>query len=91
MNIKAWESEEAKDQAGRYSSPYLDRPVADPSWTKVSDTPIEGLAVYRTSKSPSAETSRNPLDTGGSSPSEESPSSTKESPSSGPDQLEMSF
>lgn len=50
MKIKAWESDEAKNNAGKYSGPYKNRPVAKPNWKKVSELPIKGLGVYKIPK-----------------------------------------
>ena len=46
MKVKAWESKQARTQAGQYGRPYHDRPVARSGWTKISDLPIRGLGVY---------------------------------------------
>lgn len=91
MRIKAWESKQAREQAGKYSTPYKDRPVAKPQWKRLSDTPVNGLSVYAIPEDES-DAHRSP----GEPPVQQHPEDretvqAKNPPSSASDQLEMGF
>jgi hypothetical protein len=50
--LVAWINEDAKDEALKYGSPYLDKPIRKKRWEKVSDHPIDGLSVYEVPPGP---------------------------------------
>lgn len=60
IRILAWGSSEAKQNAGRFSWVYGDRPVAKPHWEKIDDHPVKGLSVYQVQPDPSSASSPSP-------------------------------
>lgn len=50
--ILAWESQDARENAGPAGWIYKDRPVRKPRWTKLRDHPVPGLAIYEEAEAP---------------------------------------